>query len=258
MTMNGADALDKLWLQCNSVVFGGQQCRGRVFRPEAAPRPNPSAEPIGEILPNSVTKDVGTGRVKWTLLTPAVFPFIPAREMAGRKIDEHPGGWLPNWIAPRDGFADPSVQAGQVLLKPHRERERGEDRQAWRDAIRKQSFIRAFLVAACVPKPIYISGWSDRKHLSPTDPGVTKLNLSTGSDPRPGYYAVPAGAAYYFQVAEGEDPHLLVDLLSWHGQDSPDPAKPIRRRSTLFGEQGFGLGVCSSWDFFENAVKPHA
>jgi hypothetical protein len=143
-----------------------------------------------------------------------------------------------------------------VLLKPRLDRQSGA-RQDWRDAIRKQPFIKAFLVAACVPKPIFLSGWSDRKHLpaKPDDPLVTALKLQTGSVPRAGYYAVPAGAAYYFEVPDGEDPNLLFDLLSWHSQNPYNTAVSIRRRSTLFGEQGFGLGVCSSWDFFEPAAK---
>jgi len=271
MPVDGADGLPKLWQVSNSLRFGGQQSVARVFCPEAAPRPDVAAPTIGSILPTSPSSSWRSGYVKWTLVTPAVFPFIASGTKNGNTIGEHPGGWLPNWVAPSDGFAgldvnDQPVKAGQVLLKPRLEPPGGA-RTAWREAVRRQPFIRAHLVAARVPKPVYVTGWSDRRHLRPDDSAVTHLNLRTGRSPRSGYYAVPAGAAYYFEVEDGRmtversgqhtelsHTELLVDLLSWHGLDRPGTSVSVRRRSTLFGEHGFGLGVCSTWRFYEQAA----
>ncbi len=262
MPMTDADALPNLWQVSNALIFGGQQCHGNVFPADKVPLRDCAAETIGETLPASVTGDMSRGRVKWTLLTPAVFPAIKGNPACA--INAHPGGWLPNWVFldwdEEAGVARPNERNGLVLLK-HRS---GQVRRVWDETKKRtvrraevETTISARLVAACVSKPVYISGWSDRKHLPERgdDPVVKELKLQTGSDPRAGYYAVPAGAAYYFEISGGEDPSLLVDLLSWHGQNPPDPQVPIRRRSTLFGEQGFGLGVCSSWDFFEPAAK---
>lgn len=262
MPMNGADALPNLWQASKALIFGGQQCSGTVFHPREVPPRQSVAEIVGQILPTSVTENVSKGRIKWTLLAPAVFPAIKGDPTRG--IYAHPGGWLPNWVFldwdEKAGVARPNERNGLVLLK-HRS---GQVRRVWDETKKRtirraevETTISARLVAACVPKPGYVSGWSDRKHLA-AKPGSSQASApgpEACSGPRAGYCAVPAGAAYYFEVPDGEDPHLLVDLLSWHGQDPPDPQVPIRRRSTLFGEQGFGLGVCSSWDFFEHAAK---
>ena len=89
--------------------------------------------------------------------------------------------------------------------------------------------IPARLVAARIPKPIHFSGWrldKDKDH--------------SGGGPDRTYLAVPAGSVYYF---EAESPEAAFNLAAaLHG----------RRRSDLLGEQGYGLGVCGSWEFYNN------
>lgn len=168
-------------------------------------------------LPLSVLEGLGGGRqlLRWTLLSPAVYPAI--EEDSGKKIKRHPGGWLPNWIDAEDG---------KVLLprKPV-ERQSGESREEWRFRVRDAEKSSAKLVAARIGKPVYFSGW----------------DLQTG--PKPTYLAVPAGAVYVFETADTADAQDLCNALSWNGGEGDQ----IRnRRSTLFGEKGFGLGVCSA------------
>jgi CRISPR/Cas system CMR-associated protein Cmr3 (group 5 of RAMP superfamily) len=75
----------------------------------------------------------------------------------------------------------------------------------------------ADLIAARVGKPIAFSGW----------------DLQSG--PKPTQLAVPAGSCYVFDCKTPESARALAKLLD-----------PPNRRSSLFGEKGFGLGVCSS------------
>ena len=215
------------------IVVGGQQ---RVCSVEFGPERLPL--PLGTV---SFTQHAATGKylVKWVLLTPAIWPEIPAeragqaiRDRDGRPIIAHHGGWLPNWI---------DLQ-GKVRLKAVQEqRPAGMHRKAWRDALQHSPEIQALLVAAIVPKPIPVTGWA--------------LNLQTGGD-NPGakstHLAVPAGAVYYF---EAESPKAAADLakaLNWHGATEGTEIK--NRRSTLLGEKGFGLGVCGTWSFYENVA----
>ena len=58
--------------------------------------------------------------VKWVLLTPALWPEIPAQKKDGSPQNSHPGGWLPNWVR-LDWDAEtrqsrPSEDNGRVLL----------------------------------------------------------------------------------------------------------------------------------------------
>jgi hypothetical protein len=99
--------------------------------------------------------------------------------------------------------------------------------------------IAARLVAALVPKPQIITGWSmavgDVEES--TTPGGAKST----------HLACPAGAVYYFECDSPEAAHALADALNWHGAT---PGAAIKnRRSTLMGEKGFGLGVCGTWSF---------
>lgn len=155
-------------------------------------------------------------QVKWVLLSPAVFP----------QVGEQPGGWLPNWV---------DHKTGRVLLRagPGRNKARRKNLSEGKD-------LDVALVASRVPKPIHFSGWSERLHL--------KHEPDAQHGARPTFLAVPAGAVYYFK---GPDAPVLADLLNWHGQKRENVREIANRRSTLFGEQGFGLGVCGPWTFSE-------
>jgi CRISPR type III-B/RAMP module-associated protein Cmr3 len=116
-------------------------------------------------------------------------------------------GWRPDWVAPD----------GRVML-PNAERTPGMSRADWKAlASNTGGFPTARLIAARVGKPLAFSGW----------------DLQTG--PKPTVLAVPAGSCYVFDCGTPEEAKALAAALSW-----PRP------RSTMHGEKGFGLGVCSS------------
>ena len=215
------------------LVFGGQQRVCHVARENNHTR-------LADCLPISASVD--GHRVKWLLLSPAIFPAIAAGEVKGKKISAHPGGWLPNWICP---------DTGQVLLKKSdTARLPGESREVWRKRINdptKHQPFNAFLVAARIPKPIVLTGWSDYLHLDEED------ESKRGQGAKPTFLAVPAGAVYYFA---GPDTARLADALSWHGskEENPQRDKIVNRRSTLLGEKGYGLGVCGTWEFYETVA----
>jgi CRISPR-associated protein Cmr3 len=102
------------------------------------------------------------------------------------------------------------------------------------------------LVAAIVPKPIPVTGWA--------------LNLQAGgsnASVKSTHLAVPAGAVYYFEAEANrelrttaeQEAAKLAAALNWH--DATNGTEIKNRRSTLLGEQGYGLGVCGTWRFFE-------
>jgi CRISPR-associated protein Cmr3 len=169
-------------------------------------------------------KLVGT-RVKWVLLTPAIFPNSGPRE--SRNGHAHPGGWLPGWV-------DPETMAVQ-LRGGDRSRRPGESRTDWRRRIGSLPHIPARLVAAVLDRPIPITGWRIPSN-DPCKQGARSTLL-----------AVPAGAVYYFEAESPEAAQALADQLNWHG--SGDGSRIVNRRSTSFGEKGFGLGVCGPWDY---------
>jgi CRISPR/Cas system CMR-associated protein Cmr3 (group 5 of RAMP superfamily) len=76
--------------------------------------------------------------------------------------------------------------------------------------------IKAKLVAARIGKPEFFSGWDLQK-------GGAKPTVA----------AVPAGSAYIFDCESPNDAHNLWQALH------------LRLRSGVFGEKGFGFGVCS-------------
>jgi CRISPR-associated protein Cmr3 len=178
-----------------------------------------------QILPLPLGASISGKRVRWTLLTPAIFPCLDGTH-------EHPGGWLPTWI-------DPATT--QVQLKdPQESVRRNESRESWRRRVASLAAIDAKLVGCVIPRAIPVTGWA----LSDSD-GVGK--------PMPGgaratHLAVPAGAVYYFEAGSPEEAVKLANALNWHGISNGSEIQ--NRRSSLMGEKGFGLGVCSSW-------KPH-
>ena len=169
--------------------------------------------------------------VKWILLSPAVWPDIPAQSKEGASLKPHTGGWLPNWV---------DQQTGAVLLKSgNTERQNGETRISWRERVRGFHSIAAQLVAAIVPKPIIVTGYALPNDAADAPNGGAKST----------HLAVPAGAVYYFEADSEAEAQNLADALNWHGND-PDSTTVRNRRSTLLGEKGFGLGVCGTWHFW--------
>jgi hypothetical protein len=191
------------------VIVGGQQRVCSVERHDTGRLPLP----IGASIKGT--------RVKWVLLTPAIWP----------QIGTHTGGWLPSWIDPA---------SGQVLLKSgDTTRADREGREAWRKRVAAMPALPARLVAAIVPKPIPVTGYALPNAADPDRPeGGAKST----------YLAVPAGAVYYFEADSPEEATKLAAALNWHGSNG-SPTAIKNRRSTLMGEKGFGLGVCGNWDF---------
>lgn len=198
------------------ILAGGQQRSCTVRRESAAELPLPRGPEIHGTL------------VKWVLLTPAIFPELKESE---KNPTPHPGGWLPSWIHP---------QTFEIQLKDPELSGRGsEGRAAWRKRVASLPPIQASLIAALVPRSIPVTGWA----LHSTDE-------STGSFGQPGgaratHLAVAAGAVYYFRAASVEEARKLAAALNWHGTTAGTEIQ--NRRSTLMGEKGFGLGVCSNF-----------
>ena len=196
-----ADALPELFPEGGHIVCGGQQRVCSVQKENIC---------LADTLPRSVFKD-GT-RVKWTLLSPAIFPKSP----------DHPGGWLPSWVDPA---------SGQVFLPRQKPSRRGgESRATWRRRWGGNAPLDVRLVAACIGKPEVVTGWSD--FLRGADG-----RMGAGKSTR---LAVPAASSYYF---EGPDAPLLARLLSWDGAGTETP----QTRSGALGEKGLGLGVTGAW-----------
>jgi CRISPR type III-B/RAMP module-associated protein Cmr3 len=184
------------------IITGGQQ---RVCTAECLP---------SQRLPLPRGATITGNRVKWILLTPAIFP----------NINEHPGGWLPSWIDLKGRV--------QLLDGP------GKNAAA-RRKVKVGEPIRARLVAAVTGKPLSVTGYALPNDSDPDRPE---------GGAKPTHLAVPAGAVYYFEADSPADAQKLATALNWHG-DQPDPETISNRRSTLMGEKGFGLGVCGNWNF---------
>lgn len=249
---NGVDGIQHLFPANDIIICGGQQraCRVKELKDEAqAPVALKDLLPLAQLNGFQPDRD-GKWRIKWMLLSPAVFPFVS---------EASPGGWLPNWIAALDGedHGRP-YKAGHILLKPQIPPQGvGEGRETWRKRIaREVAPIGARLVAARVPKPVVVSGWSERLHILVH---AANLQAETSSDytpdkgARPTLIAVPAGSVYYFEADTEPDARALTAALNWHGADT-NPTTIKNRRSTLLGEKGFGLGVCGTWTFLEDVA----
>ena len=125
-------------------------------------------------------------------------------------------GWLPSWICEEDG---------KVMLKVQTERSLNESRETWRKRLSASPAINARLVAARIGKPISFSGW-DLQAGEKTSAGTPKKTM----------LAVPAGSCYVFECETLEDVNNL-----WKALDG-------KRLSSIYGEKGFGIGVCSSFN----------
>jgi CRISPR type III-B/RAMP module-associated protein Cmr3 len=184
------------------IVVGGQQ---RICNANLNSAPQTLPLPIGPAI-------TGT-RVKWVLLSPAIFP----------AVGPHPGGWLPSWV---------NHLTGQVELLDGP----GKNAAA-RRKVPEGKPIQARLVAALIGKPIPVTGYALPHETTGTQGGA-----------KPTHLAVPAGAVYYFEADNEDAAQKLAAALNWHGSES-NPTTIKNRRSTLMGEKGFGLGVCGTWSF---------
>jgi CRISPR/Cas system CMR-associated protein Cmr3 (group 5 of RAMP superfamily) len=209
------------------LLVGGQQrlCTAELI-PAGTPLPLPRGQTDGFIC----HEENGRKRwlVKWILLSPAIWPEIPAQSKDGRPMTPHCGGWLPNWVRQSDG---------QVMLRAGERQRRSYTGKHSRGFGADSQEIPAHLVAALVPKPIPVTGWALANDTDREEGGAKSTHL-----------AVAAGAVYYFEAGSAEDAANLATALNWHGSD-PAPATIKNRRSTLMGEKGFGLGVCGTWSF---------
>lgn len=229
----GGDLLGSLFQHERRILVGGQQRACTVDGPHRVPElPLPRGR-------TAFTPDTdGRCRVKWVLLSPAVWPEIPPKTKTGADQNPHSGGWLPNWVAEREcHVGGEKFDPGAVFLQHDLKR-------TARSRVKTPGTrIHARLVAAIVPKAIPVTG-----HFLPhadADEG------RRDGGPKPTHLAVPAGAVYYFAADTAEDAARLAAVLNWHGAPGaggqPDLSRIRNRRSTLFGEKGFGLGVCGAW-----------
>jgi hypothetical protein len=220
------DLIPQLFDSEKHVIIGGQQRLCTVLRETPATLPMPLGKSTGFLECN------GKFLVKWTLLTPAIYP----------EINDHPGGWLPSWIRQADG---------QVMLKTgDTSRGEGEGREKWRKRISSLENLSATLVAAMTGKPIPVTGYA-------LDNGLE----DRPSGPKSTHLAVPAGSVYYFECTSQDAAANLANALNWHGHPSSEISNPksqiANRRSTLMGEKGFGLGACSTWSFHPGDIPGH-
>ncbi|MGP8201647.1 MAG: type III-B CRISPR module-associated Cmr3 family protein [Limisphaerales bacterium] len=218
-----------------TIIVGGQQRTCQV---------RSATLPLAQTLP--VASSVKGTRIKWVLLTPAIFPRI--KEDAKKAIPAHPGGWLPNWVDPATGRVKLKLRAGDVRRRWNEAKQR-----TVREA-NEETDIAASLVAARIPKAIPVVGWTERLHLLADEKSRwIRTEGENAHGPRPTHLAVPAGAVYYFEADSDVEASNLAAALNWHGCE-PNPTTIKNRRSTLLGEKGFGLGVCGTWDFYQNVA----
>jgi len=227
-TAHGADLLRALFDGDGStIIAGGQQrtCSAHLRESKEIP------------LPRGMTHGFPTfdGKVlvKWIHLSPAIWPAMSEEQSArGTPRHYHPGGWLPNWIDPA---------SGRVLLRSvspeERRRRRGLHAQGKGYASEENALaIDAHLVSALVGKAIPVTGFA-----LPSTTEETRKNGGAKSL----HLAVPAGSIYYFMADNESEAAKLAAALNWHGDSQGHTI--LRRRSTLYGEKGYGLGFCGPW-----------
>lgn len=203
--------------QDTQILFlGGEQrvCTVRRMRHNKLPLPIGMS---GNFQKTKFPQENELHLVKWVLLSPAIFP----------KFEHHSGGWLPSWVD--------STGKVQLLDGP------GANHVRRHSGGRVGKQIRARLVAALVGKPVLVAGYA-APHETTGDPGGIKTTRC----------AVPAGSVYYFACESQDDANKLASALNWHG--AGDFQNIRNRRSALFGEKGFGLGVCGTWDFHDGVI----
>jgi hypothetical protein len=219
------------------IVVGGQQ---RICTARCDSGPAAQCLPIGLTQAEDFHVASRKSLVKWILLSPAIWPeMTEGPSQRGTQRRSHCGGWLPNWIEP---------QTGAVLLRniAKEERKRRRSVNATGQGYRGEegsAQIGATLVAAIIPKPIVVTGWSLADQHAGEPGGAQSTHL-----------AVPAGAVYYFEADSSADAANLAAVLNWHGSEA-NPASIRNRRSTLLGEKGFGLGVCGTWEFSSDVAE---
>jgi len=209
---HSADFLEEVFPSAGKIRLGGESRVCTVERRTVSQLPLPSAP-----------KCHGR-RIKWILLTPAIFQAV-------RTGNRHPGGWLPNWVREEDGTLQVKLVDGPGAGKARRLRAQGKSIAAPRE-------IRARLVAAAINRPQIVSGWAQSDGQSGRHGARSTL------------LAVPAGSVYYFEAESEDDAQRLVSVLNWHGL-KPAGGEILNLRSGLLGEKGFGLGVCTTWQNFE-------
>lgn len=134
----------------------------------------------------------------------------PAIFASGKEGEENAGGWLPLWV---------DADTGKVRLKKEVLWDKTkEKREQWRERVKNAPEINAYLVAARVSEKLSFSGW----------------DLQTGS--KPTSMAAPAGSVYYFEAEKKEDANALAKWIHSH------------RVGNIYGEKGFGLAVCGTWE----------
>lgn len=225
---NRRDLIPLLFQGTRRIIVGGQQrvCTSDVHPATGQPLPLPKGLSAG------FRQQGGKHFVKWVLLSPAVWPRI----IAAPNVNPHPGGWLPNWVANEEtDFEGQRIKAGGVLLLDGPGRQKSK-----RKRLQPGQPINARLVAALVPKPQIVTGWA-----LPSDAAEHKEGGSKST-----HLAVPAGAVYYFEADSATAAAAIATALNWHGATAGTEIR--NRRSTLLGEKGYGLGVCSTWDFLDN------
>lgn len=218
-----------------AIIVGGQQriCSAKcdhITHNQALPLPQGMTQGFKPL-------DNGHFAVKWVLLTPALFPYLPAEirssgEGEAKKRDSgkpHPGGWLPSWIDPDNGEVE-------LLDGPG-------GKKAERLGLKAGEKIAARLVAAVTGKAVAVTGWALAHDAADRTEGGAK----------PAQLAVPAGSVYYFEAYTKEAAEKLAAALNWHGNATGNAAQTIvNRRSALCGEKGFGIGVCGTWHPYAN------
>jgi len=215
------------------IIAGGQQ---RVCTATLAPTSTGRLSlPLGRT--DGFSQHEGKFLVKWVLLTPAIWPeILEGQSKRGTLRKAHPGGWLPNWIC---------SQSGHVLLETINDEERRRRRSlnAVGKGYESKPNIAAHLVAAITGKPLPVTGYALRNDADP--------DRAEGGA-KPTHLAVPAGSVYYFECESEAAAQSLAAALNWHGSEISNPKSQIsNRRSTLFGEKGFGLGVCGTWRYHQ-------
>ena len=126
------DYLKEWGKQPGSLMLGGESI---AVRAEAL-------RLVADSRPLDGVPDIAGTRVKWTLVSPALFR----------------AGWRPAWVD----------EAGSVRLPAAPcPREPEESRKAWRERLKAIPHIGARLVATHLPSPPHVSGWQVGKNAGP-------------------------------------------------------------------------------------------